>query len=428
MASLQGDTSEEGRAKIQKIQVSLDEANQELQDTEFDKLISDQENMLDNMYSQYEDLLQELEKDFEEVVRDGVDTINKTSKEIEKVISQYSSKYGYNPSKDMKSILNGLNVATLPDSLNDGLSELGLIFQNSAQDIIAAYTGKPKPTTESKPKTDTSIAKENGVNNSKTSSDYGYGATPQSYISNTGNSVVNASTYDKVASGVSDQGKKNAKVYDALNDLAFGFGTSKYWSDNEKNKTPSSKVNQWIQKQKTYSKSYNSKGDVVYRYLNETGLKALAKKLGVKYGEDSKYKTKEIAAYFKSAGIPGFQTGGVVRSNAPKTGDNVWVRVNPDETILTKKFTDILPQSLDILENLTRQINLPDYNNLKSVRSNFGNTFGDIVINAELPNVKDSYDFINDIQNNRKTQRALEISVKDCISKGKITNNIQSIR
>ena len=80
------------------------------------------------------------------------------------------------------------------------------------------------------------------------------------------------------------------------------------------------------------------------------------------------------------------------------------------------------------MENLTRQINLPDYDNLKSVRSNVGNTFGDIVINAELPNVKDSYDFINDIQNNRKTQRALEISVKDCISKGKITNNIQSIR
>ena len=141
LIALQGDDSESGRLRRSQLQQSLDEANQELQDTEFDKLISDQENMLDNMYSQYEDLLQELEKDFEEVVRDGVDIINGTSKEISATLRNYSSKYGYNPSNDMKSILNGLNVATLPDSLNEGLSGLGLIFQKSAQDIIAAYTG-----------------------------------------------------------------------------------------------------------------------------------------------------------------------------------------------------------------------------------------------------------------------------------------------
>lgn len=431
LASLQGDTSEEGRAKLQKIQVSLDEANQELQDTEYERYISDQQDMLDNMYSQYEDLLQELEKDFEKVVQDGVKTINGTSKEISTTLSTYSSKYGYNPSKDMKSILNGLNVTTLPNSLSDGLSDLGVIFQKSAQDIIAAYTGNTKPTTESKPKTNTSVAKENGVNNSKTSSDYGYGATPQSYISNTGNSVVNASTYDKVASGVSDQGKKNAKVYDALNDLAFGFGTSKYWSDNEKNKTPSSKVNQWIQKQKTYSKSYNSKGDVVYRYLNETGLKALAKKLGVKYGEDSKYKTKEIAAYFKSAGIPGFQTGGVVRSNAPKTGDNVWVRVNPDETILTKKFTDILPYSLNVMNDFTKSVTLPDYSNIKTVNPNVGNnkTFGDINVTLdnvtlELPNVSDYRSFRDEMKNDVKSVRMYEAMHKECSLNGKVGNII----
>ena len=80
------------------------------------------------------------------------------------------------------------------------------------------------------------------------------------------------------------------------------------------------------------------------------------------------------------------------------------------------------------MNDFTKSVTLPDYSNIKKVNPNVGNTFGDIVINAELPNVKDSYDFVNDIQNNRKTQRAIEVSIKDCMSRGKITNNIQSIR
>ena len=98
LASLQGDTSEEGRAKLQKIQVSLDEANQELQDTEYERYISDQQNMLDNLYSQYEDLIHELEKNFEKVVNDGVELINTKSGKISQAITDYAEKYGYNPS------------------------------------------------------------------------------------------------------------------------------------------------------------------------------------------------------------------------------------------------------------------------------------------------------------------------------------------
>ena len=79
MASLKGDDSEEGRARRAKLQVSLDEANQNLQDTEYERYISDQQNMLDNMYTQYEDLLTALEKDFETVVKDGINLINTTA-------------------------------------------------------------------------------------------------------------------------------------------------------------------------------------------------------------------------------------------------------------------------------------------------------------------------------------------------------------
>lgn len=375
LASLQGDTSEEGRAKLQKIQVSLDEANQELQDTEYERYISDQQDMLDNMYSQYEDLLHELEKDFEKVVQDGVNTINDTSKEISTTLSTYSSKYGYNPSEDMKSILNGLKVVTLPDSLSEGLSELGLIFKKSAQDIINAYNGNPTPNPT--PDKDNSVSKK-----------------PQSSNNTSSNELRSEKRYNN----------DYQEIMHAIQPYL-----------NSDTKNPKSDLNKLLKKHSNY---------VISSKNNDADFKNLAKKLGV----STKVDYSKNGAVYKYLKAHGFQTGGIVRANAPKTGDNVLVRVNPDETILTKKFTDILPQSLDIMENLTKQINLPDYNNLKSVSRNVGNTFGDIVINAELPNVKDSYDFVHDIQNNRKTQRAIEVSIKDCMSRGKITNNIQSIR
>lgn len=93
--------------------------------------------------------------------------------------------------------------------------------------------------------------------------------------------------------------------------------------------------------------------------------------------------------------------------------------IAPEHVEAIKDLVNIVPDMTQFTKTLT---------NIKPVSRNIGNTFGDIVINAELPNVKDSYDFIEDIKNNRKTQQALTIATKDVIEKGKITNNIQSVR
>ena len=45
MEALGGDDSEEARAKIQKLQVQLEEAEEELRDTEYNKWYEDQNNM-----------------------------------------------------------------------------------------------------------------------------------------------------------------------------------------------------------------------------------------------------------------------------------------------------------------------------------------------------------------------------------------------
>ena len=55
LAAYQGDDSEEARATIQKLQVSLSEAKDNLEETEYDKYISDQEEMLDTLRLQTEE-------------------------------------------------------------------------------------------------------------------------------------------------------------------------------------------------------------------------------------------------------------------------------------------------------------------------------------------------------------------------------------
>lgn len=399
LAALKGDDSEEGRAKRSRLQVSLDEANQELQDTEYERYISDQENMLDNMYTQYEDLLSELEKDFETVVKDGMNIINETASGISTTLNEIADKYGYNPSGDMKEILsvmqssNGTIVNTLPGTITNGLSELGRIFQEGANAIVAAYSGKT-PVSGNNPDTTDGGGSGGGSNSN--------GGTERFRVENTSDS-------------------DSVKLQDFLSGLSGANDITKPLKPSKKNKKYKSELNQKLSQYDYVVK--DGTGSYGLSYIN-----MFAQALGLKSGDGS-YSSKGAAykALKKKYPSLGFQTGGIVRADGvPKTGDYVPVRVNPDETILTQDFTKMLPDTVDIMKDFVK---VPDYIKVLQERSNIGNTntFGDIVINAELPNVKDPYDFANDLQNNRRTQRAIEVGVHDLMKQGKFTNNIQRI-
>ena len=393
LAALKGDDSEEGRAKRSKLQVNLDEANQELQDTEYERYISDQENMLDNMYTQYEDLLSELEKDFETVVKDGLAIIDANASSISTTLNEIADKYGYNPSGDMKEILsvmqssNGTIVNTLPGTITNGLSELGRIFQEGANAIVAAYSGKT-PVSGNNPDTTDGGGSGGGSNSN--------GGTERFRVENTSDS-------------------DSVKLQDFLSGLSGANDITKPLKRAKKNKTYESELNQKLSQ---------------YGYVVKTGtgthglsyINMFAQALGLKSGDGS-YSSKGAAYKALKKKYPAkFRTGGIVRAkNVPKDGDFVPVRVNPDETILTQDFTKLLPGAVDTMKDF---IKVPDYAGMAEPRQ-MGNTFGDIVINTELPNVKDSYDFANDLQNNRRTQRAIEVGVYDLMKQGKFTSNIQ---
>ncbi len=87
IAAYSGDTSEEGRAKLQRLQKELTDKEDDLRETEYNRLISDQQAMLDKLYEQYRELTEKKMGDFRELVEEG----HRMAQENAGIISSYLS-------------------------------------------------------------------------------------------------------------------------------------------------------------------------------------------------------------------------------------------------------------------------------------------------------------------------------------------------
>lgn len=96
IAALQGDDSAETAMRIQKLQKELTDAQDDLQEKEYDRYISDQEEMLDKLYDEYESFLQSEILDVKHLLAEGIAIAQSMSGSIEKTVSDYVKPYDYN--------------------------------------------------------------------------------------------------------------------------------------------------------------------------------------------------------------------------------------------------------------------------------------------------------------------------------------------
>lgn len=138
--SLQGDDSEEGRARLAKLQVSLDTAQKDLQDTEYSRYISDQQSMLDNLMTEYEDLITNLMNDTDKILLDMYDYIKNNEGGLGDLFIQSAEKYGYVTSQDLIDIVNafkGINDNKIKEVIYDKI-KAEQISQSANDDDRAA--------------------------------------------------------------------------------------------------------------------------------------------------------------------------------------------------------------------------------------------------------------------------------------------------
>lgn len=112
LASYSGDDSEEAKQKVQKLKVDLESAREELKETEYDKYISDQQEMLDELYEQYSDVLNSRLDNLDALISDMIVEINTNADTISSTISEKADSVGYVLSDSMKTILDSSTAST----------------------------------------------------------------------------------------------------------------------------------------------------------------------------------------------------------------------------------------------------------------------------------------------------------------------------
>lgn len=107
LSAYQNDTSQESRAKLQKLQKELSEAKETLSETEYDKNIADQRALLDQVYSEYEELLNHRLDNVDALMSEMIDMANANLGEIRDEIQDASTKVGYAVTDALSSTLDG---------------------------------------------------------------------------------------------------------------------------------------------------------------------------------------------------------------------------------------------------------------------------------------------------------------------------------
>ena len=388
IAAYSGDTSQEGQAKLQKLQKELSEKEDDLRETEYDRYISDQKDMLDKLYEEYAEVMEKKLDDFMELVREGLEMANGNMAVIEEYMRKISEETGY--TLEMKGLFQGLG-----DGIKDAVLQAVSKIESDAGDKNGAGNNpKTQPSQNSSPKPPDLSSIESklplpGVSQERDKGDIENG---QHLID-----LSNASL------------KENAKAYvkARLNKKKKAGKPKKEYSD----------VNQRIYENK--GSVYSGSGKV----LSKDETESLAKKLGVKY--DGEEKSGNLYKKLKSIKFPGFKKGGVVsvddiEKQVKQNGDDGIASVKNGESILTPAQTEMLKNFIEKMPDLKMEspygietpIPMTDYlerlNPISNADRSGTTNIGNVSCTFELPNVIDEKSFINTMQNSQKVQKCIK--------------------
>ena len=184
LSAYSGDTSEEAKSTIQKLQVDLSDAMEDLEETQYDHYISEQKKLLDNLYDEYEMILNERLDNIDALLSDMIDMINAGSSSICDTLLSEAEKVGYTITDNEKAIWSneggafsiitkyGESFLTQMTTVNDVISKIAIKIgamvsesdkkaDTTVKDTTTTTktdpTVKPQtqPTTEKKPTTTT---------------------------------------------------------------------------------------------------------------------------------------------------------------------------------------------------------------------------------------------------------------------------------
>ena len=107
LAAYANDSSEENRARVQKLQENLKKAHEDLQETEYDQYVKDQKELLSGLYDDYEEMLNARLDDVNALMAEMIAVTNENALDISRTIREASEAVGYRISDTISSIFAG---------------------------------------------------------------------------------------------------------------------------------------------------------------------------------------------------------------------------------------------------------------------------------------------------------------------------------
>lgn len=441
IASLKGNTTEEARAKMQKLTVQLKDAEKDLEETEYEKYISDQEEILGSLQEEFENFINTQLTDLENLVEKVINTMPADASVVNNTLNEIADMWGIklsdaldasalsgsystiaDKSSETASIASGIYYAITGnyEDINDKISCLS----ETAQNLLLWLK-------------DNNFTKDvvDAINNIKFDITKDYTDIP----SNTPNIT------DPDTNNTWNNGNKNEYLEKNIRSMINVIGKEVYGTDKA--------GNNWSDRMSTDGLSqmlYENTGKI----LDDEMILGLAQMLGVKTngmtsgsindalksggynsGTYGALRNDIAAGLSKQLGWTkhttllkntGYYESGIAKplKTVPgMTGDNGWCVVQKGETILNLEQTELFHDVITRLPELREAIDLvpsaaqtQPYN---TVTNNAGNiNIGDMVFNIDGSNISDLDSLKMEIQHNGKFRDFMTDIVL-----GKVTGN-----
>lgn len=386
-----GDDSEAGRLRLQQLQVSLDEARQDLQDTEYDKWISDQKEMLDRLYNDYSAFIDDHMNDTDALLREAIEYLEDpaTKKEFLDTWDTYMAKHGFDPENDLAAVLNELGKEGSVVSAIHDLSDI-IIHYYEVQQKMSETIYKNSLTGNGKTNSSNAIDGLIGIVDSPPAPQpappqVAPAQTPVEYVTDPATTFQNAA--------------KKGPLPGYIKSLV-----GKYQKKATLSKKEYGPLNQYI-----YEKT---NGKIVVR---SDSFSNIAKGLGLPETATQ----SEIVQKMKDSG---YSHGGFVETlqKIPgMNGDDGWATLKRGESVLTPEQTkqfQKLAQNLDVLNsavNILPDIQKQNHNHSFVPNYNKTQTIGDVNIQMEFPNVTNYEEFRQKLQYDPKIEKYVKSVIWD---------------
>lgn len=396
LSAYSGDTSEETRATMQKLQVDLSDAMESLEETQYDHYISEQKKLLDNLYDEYEMILNERLDNVDALLSDMIDSINTNSASISDTLLTQAEKVGYTISENEKAIWSNEGGA------NSIITKYGEAFNaqmTTVNDVISKIAIKiGAMATESDKKAETTIKETTPSTKTDTT------VKPQTTTNTKNNNTNKNST------------KFNEDVKRGVAAAIWIYGSKSGWgNDPDRNKKLTAKFGATNAKAvQSYINAHANNGDL-YKYWVSTGRSKL-----------SQY----YYSAFKKGGLADY-TGVAWLDGTPQEPEMV---LNPEDTKNFIALKDAMRSVADGDSPLSELFGNGDSSSnilqqlakIESPMAASGTNVGDITYQITIPidHVQDYNDFMNQMRKDGKFEKFIKSVTVDRLTGGsKIAKN-----